>query len=48
MTNKIDILKLTINEYDKAIKLKKMDEQLFKQLSSQYNVITETISATQV
>ena len=48
MTNEIDILKMAINEYDKAIKHKKMNEQLFKQLSSQCNDITETISPAQV
>jgi hypothetical protein len=47
MTNEIDILKMAINEYDKAIKLKKMNEQLSEQLTSQYNYITETISTTE-
>jgi len=48
MTNEIDILKMAINEEEMAVKLKKMNEQLFKQLLSQYNDITETISTTQV
>jgi hypothetical protein len=32
-TTEIDILKMAVNEYDKAIKIKKMNERLFEQLT---------------
>ncbi len=33
MTNEIDILKMAVTEYDIAIKIKRMNEQLLEQLT---------------